>query len=241
MSQSDFRIRRQPPLSAQVYDRIRSMMQDGVFQPGDRMVEEDLARRLSVSRTPVREAFFRLALNGLVEQQDGRFVVPVLTLRDIHEIFQIRRLLEPQAVADIAAAMTGADLIRYEAARDTMLAADGQQAAAAANIAFRALWLSHIPNRRLQETLAKFDDQVVLVRGATLRDPQARAVAADGVCDLVAAFAARDPEAARAVMERFIDDALAWFERVVEAPEADNYPDGIPTKTPLAAFKGQSA
>jgi len=221
VTQTDFSIRRQPPLSLQVYDRLRTMMLDNVFQPGDRMIEEDLARRLSVSRTPVREALFRLSLNGLVEQQDGRFVVPTLTLRDIEEIFQIRRLLEPQAVADIARNVTEADLARYVAGRDRLLAATSQQESAAANIAFRALWLSRIPNRRLQETLAKFDDQVVLVRRATLVDPDARATAAKGVCDLVAAFEARDPQLARKIMEDFIDAAFQWFERVVSATADD--------------------
>lgn len=220
MTRTDFRIRRQPPLGVQVYDQLREMMKASVFQPGDRMVEEDLARRLSVSRTPVREALFRLELNGLVEQQDGRFVVPTLTLRDIHEIFQIRRLLEPQAVADIAAAVSDADLTVYIKGRDRMVAAEGQDAAAAANIAFRALWLSRIPNRRMQDTLARFDDQVVLVRRATLVDPAARAAATAGVCDLVAAFAARDSAAAHRVMEAFIDTALAWFECVVNTPPA---------------------
>lgn len=219
MTQTDFSIRRQPPLSIQVYDRLRKMMQANVFQPGDRMVEEDLARRLSVSRTPVREALFRLALNGLVEQQEGRFVVPTLTLRDIQDIFQIRRLLEPQAVADIAARLTDAELAQFVSGRDRMIAAKGQDAAAAANIAFRALWVSRIPNRRMQETLAKFDDQVVLVRRATLGDPAARAAATAGVCDLVAAFAARDPAGARKVMEDFIDAALSWFERAVTDPD----------------------
>jgi len=224
VTKSDFSIRRQPSLSTQVYDQLRIMMQSNVFQPGDRMVEEDLARRLSVSRTPVREALFRLSLNGLVEQQDGRFVVPTLTLRDIHEIFQIRRLLEPQAVADIARDLSDADLEQFIAGRDRMLAAEGQDAAAAANIAFRALWVSRIPNRRMQEMLAKFDDQVVLVRRATLVDPVARATAARGVDDLVAAFAARDPDAARKVMEDFIDAALLWFERVIIDAADDDEP-----------------
>lgn len=216
MPESDFRLRRPQPLGQQAYDRLRTMMQARVFSPGDRMVEEDLARRLSVSRTPVREALFRLELNGLVEQQDGRFVVPRLTIRDIHEIFQIRRLLEPQAVADIARRVTDADLPGYRAARDRMIAAQGQQdAAAAANIAFRALWLSQIANRRLHEMIARFDDQVMLVRRATLGEPAARAAATKGVCDLVAAFEARDADAAHGVMEAFIDAALSWFETAV--------------------------
>lgn len=210
-----YAVHRAPPLAVQVTKSLRAMLAEPVFEPGARLVEEDLARRLGVSRTPVREALFRLAQMGLVEQRDSGFHVPQLALRDVHEIFQIRRLLEPQAVAEIAARCTDADLPAYVTARDRMLSAKTEEEAIAANIAFRALWLSRIPNRRLREVLDRFDDQAVLVRRATLRDPAARKAAAAGVVALVAAFAARDPVAARQVMEDFIDAALSWFEAAV--------------------------
>lgn len=218
MSSSDFRIRRQPPLAAQVFETLRTMMQAHVFEPGERMVEEDLARRLAVSRTPVREALFRLEQNGMLEQRDGGFHVPRLTLQDVEEIFQIRRLLEPQGVADVAAATTDGDLAAYIAGRDRVLAADTEQAAVKANIAFRGLWLARIPNQRMQDVLMRFDDQVVLVRHATLRSAQSRLDAARGVSRLVDTFAARDPVAARRVMEAFIDSAFAHFHRAVTDP-----------------------
>ena len=221
MSSPDFRIRRQPPLAAQVYDTLRRMMQARVFQPGERMVEEDLARRLAVSRTPVREAMFRLEQNGMLEQRDGGFHVPRLTLRDVEEIFQMRRLLEPQGVADVAAATTDGELADYIAGRDRVIAsATDEESAVKANIAFRGLWLGRIPNRRMQDVLMRFDDQVVLVRHATLRSAQSRADAAHGVCRLVETFAARDPVAARKVMEDFIDSALSHFRQAVTDPVA---------------------
>lgn len=221
MTGATFAIHRAPPLARQVSDSLRAMLAAPVFDPGARLVEEDLARRLNVSRTPVREALFRLAQAGLLDQRDGGFFVPQLTLRDIHEMFQIRRLLEPQAVADIAATRSEADLQAYRTARDRMLAATTEDEASAANIAFRALWLSRIPNRRMQDMIARFDDQVIVVRRATLRDPAARAAAAEGVVALVDAFATRDPDRARRVMEGFIDAALHWFETAVtQAPPA---------------------
>lgn len=215
MTAADFSIRRDPPLSAKVGERLRQMLAAQVFEPGDRLVEEDVARRLAVSRTPVREALFRLEQAGLLEQRDGGFHVPRLSLRDVQEIFQIRRLLEPQAVADIAGVVTGDDLAAFAAGRDRVLAARSVEDAASANIAFRSLWLSRIPNRRMQDVLVRFDDQVVMVRRATLREAEARQAAREGVTSLVAAFEARDPAAARRVMEGFIDAALSWFERAV--------------------------
>lgn len=211
----DFTIRRAPSLSVRVAEGLRKMLAQQVFEPGDRLVEEDLARRLSVSRTPVREALFRLEQAGLVEQRDGGFHVPRLSPRDVQEIFQLRRLLEPQAVADIALSATADDLAAFREGRDRLLAAQTIEDSAAANIAFRALWLARIPNRRMQDVLARFDDQVVMVRRATLSEPEARAAARAGVRALVAAFEARDALAARRVMEDFIDAALAWFERAV--------------------------
>lgn len=215
MTDAAYAIRRAPPLAQQVTESLRAMLAAPVFEPGARLVEEDLARRLSVSRTPVREALFRLAQMGLVEQRDGGFHVPQLGLRDIHEIFQIRRLLEPQAVADIAATCPPEDLPDYHAARDRVISAATQDEATAANIAFRGLWLSRIRNRRLHEVLTRFDDQVILVRRATLRTAPARATAAAGVIALVEAFASHDADAARKIMEDFIDAALNWFEIAV--------------------------
>jgi DNA-binding GntR family transcriptional regulator len=220
----DLTIRRQPPLAALVGERLRQMLASHVFEPGDRLTEEDLARRLAVSRTPIREALFRLQQSGLVEQRDSGFFVPKLTLVDVQEIFQIRRLLEPQAVAEIARTTQEADLAAYRAGRDRLLAATTEEEATDANIAFRALWVSRIPNRRMQGVLARFDDQVVLVRRATLREPAAREAATRGVCALVETFERRDADAARKAMERFVDAALSWFERAVTSGEREDEP-----------------
>jgi DNA-binding GntR family transcriptional regulator len=229
MTAADFAVRRDPPLSAKVGERIRQMLAAQVFEPGDRLVEEEIARRLSVSRTPVREALFRLEQAGLVEQRDGGFHVPRLSLRDVQEIFQIRRLLEPQAVADIAATATDEDLRTLQDARDRLLAAATVEEATAANIAFRSVWLSRITNRRMQDMLVRFDDQVVLVRRATLVEPAARQAARAGVQALVAAIEAGDGNAARRVMEGFIDAALAWFERAVTQADSCHVEEADPT------------
>ena len=215
MSMADFPVRREPPLSAKVGERIRQMLAAQMFEPGDRLVEEDLARRLAVSRTPVREALFRLEQTGLVEQRGGGFHIPRLGRRDVQEIFQIRRLLEPRAVADIAAIVSPDDLSAFADARDRLLDATTIGESVAANIAFRSLWVSRIPNRRMRDVLMRFDDQVMMVRHATLCEPSARDEARQGVKSLVAAFVRHDGPAAQRIMEDFIDAALSWFERAV--------------------------
>ena len=62
--------------SSIAYDTIRQLILDGVYAPGQRMVEEELAQRVGVSRTSVRDSLRRLAGQGLVhiEASRGTFV-----------------------------------------------------------------------------------------------------------------------------------------------------------------------
>jgi DNA-binding GntR family transcriptional regulator len=67
----------------------------GRYAPGQRLIEADLTRDLSVSRGPVREAFRRLSAEGLVESIPNRgAVVRRLTKKETHELFDIRAALE---------------------------------------------------------------------------------------------------------------------------------------------------
>ena len=60
------------PLGEAVYRALREALRSGVYRPGDRLREEEVANRLNVSRTPVREAFGRLVSKGLVVPGQGR-------------------------------------------------------------------------------------------------------------------------------------------------------------------------
>lgn len=85
------------------YTQIRSGLLGGVFAPGERLREEDLAQRTGVSRTPVREALRRLALEGFVDLQPGRGVQVVSwSDQDLDEIFSVRALLEGYGAAQAA-------------------------------------------------------------------------------------------------------------------------------------------
>ncbi len=86
--------------SSLAYDTARQLILDGSFQPGERLLEEELAQRLGVSRTSVRDGLRRLAGEGLVrtEANRGTFVIE-FTNAEIDEIFQLRAVLEGQATA----------------------------------------------------------------------------------------------------------------------------------------------
>jgi DNA-binding GntR family transcriptional regulator len=90
---------------ASPYDQIKEAILTGVLKPMERIAEAHLAERLGLSRTPIREAFGRLAAEGLivVVPQRGSFVSQ-LSLDHVLEIYQIRMPLECMA-ARIAAEM----------------------------------------------------------------------------------------------------------------------------------------
>lgn len=82
----------------QVYQRLRDLIVQGLLAPGSRVVETEVAARLGVSRTPVREALQRLQQEGFVVgapgAQQARLTVAPLTRIDVHELLNIVGELE---------------------------------------------------------------------------------------------------------------------------------------------------
>lgn len=91
--------RKASTLREQAYDIIKNAIMSGVFKPGQALVEEQLAKDLGLSRTPLREALVLLEHDQYIEMipYKGTFVT-TLTEKEVKEIFQIRELLEPEAV-----------------------------------------------------------------------------------------------------------------------------------------------
>jgi DNA-binding GntR family transcriptional regulator len=82
----------------QVYSRLRDLIVQGLLAPGSRIVETEIASRLGVSRTPVREALQRLQQEGYVMgspgAQQSRLTVAPLTRDDVYELLNIVGSLE---------------------------------------------------------------------------------------------------------------------------------------------------
>jgi DNA-binding GntR family transcriptional regulator len=83
------------PIREIVLERLRKAIMDGSFEPGDRLVETSIAEGMGVSRTPVREAFRQLEIEGLAENVPRKgTIVKGISKRDILEIYEIREVLE---------------------------------------------------------------------------------------------------------------------------------------------------
>jgi len=113
-------------LTDQIYEAIRTKIMMWELVSGDFLVEARLAEEYGVSRTPVRESLGLLARDGLVEAfpRIGYQVTPI-GLQDVHEIFDMRILLEGEAAARVAVSATAAELEalgkKHEAWADSIL------------------------------------------------------------------------------------------------------------------------
>jgi len=99
-----------------VYERVLRLLFSGQLAPGARVAEQALARRLGVSRVPVREALAKLVGQGLlVGGQRGEGVrVRRYTPQEIEEVYELRGALEGTAARAAARAATSADIARIE-------------------------------------------------------------------------------------------------------------------------------
>ena len=91
-------------LAEQVYAELKTRMHDFRLVPGDRFSEAEIGARLGVSRTPVREALFKLRNEGLldVESKSGWFVRPI-DFSKLEQLYDLRVLLEVASVARLCA------------------------------------------------------------------------------------------------------------------------------------------
>jgi DNA-binding GntR family transcriptional regulator len=95
---------------------LRRLIVEGVYPPGHRLVQEELADRFGVSRIPLREAMRTLSSEGLLRSVPGRGTfVTVLDLDEIDEIYNLRRLIEPSFAEHVTERISRGDISRFEA------------------------------------------------------------------------------------------------------------------------------
>lgn len=91
----DFEMRAQKPLKEIVYLELKHKILTGEIPTGKRLMEVELAKKMNVSRTPIREAIRRLADDGLVQmtERKGAYVAQI-SIKDMLDVFEIREDME---------------------------------------------------------------------------------------------------------------------------------------------------
>jgi len=215
-------------LADRVYERLREYLRSGKVTWGEALREVTLAAKLRVSRTPVREALSRLAGEGLVEAHGRSFTVPRLSGEDLDHIYELRLLLETEAIRQAARGSPGnpgpQDVKRSLDEAAAAHARGDAERFIAANRRFRAAWLSLVPNRRLVRMVELYADHVRALQFLTLGDSERQKIVLRGMKDILRALERADPTAAADAMRRYLgisrDAMLRAAGRMINAAEA---------------------
>ncbi|WP_433828826.1 GntR family transcriptional regulator [Actinoplanes sp. CA-015351] len=163
-------------------DRLRRDILSGRTDPGERLVEEQLTRRLGISRAPLREAMRLLAEQGLVEHIPRRGArVATLSDEDVRELYEVRDVLERHAVSTMPPAP---DLSRLRVALDTIrkaTEADDRLELANAHRRFHAEVVALSGNRQLTGLYESILVRIQLYMAVNMRREAETAAPADGV------------------------------------------------------------
>jgi DNA-binding GntR family transcriptional regulator len=196
------------------------MIMGGELRPGARLGEVELAERLGVSRTPVREALSRLAAEGLVELVPNRGArVATWTVAELEGVFDLRSSLEPQLTAHAVPNATPADLEELDALATRMreVGSPGPHqdldALVPLNRAFHDRLVALAGHPTLAAALAAAIHPPIVRRNFLTYDEASLRRSLAHHSEIVAALRAGDPEWARAVMTAHIANARAVMVR----------------------------
>ncbi|MDB5819201.1 MAG: transcriptional regulator, GntR family [Rhizobacter sp.] len=184
---------------------------EGRLAPGSRIVEADIARRMNVSRAPVREAARRLERQGvLVAKPRHGFAVRNVSVQEIDNLFEVRISLELTAVEAACRKASDEGLARLRSMVDTMVRDSPTQAQherIARDLAFHTLICELSGNAHLHRIFSDTQTEmrmIIALIDAVYHDPRTVASLHYPIVD---ALQARDAEAARAAMRVHLDDA----------------------------------
>lgn len=210
-------------LSDVVYRRLRDDVLLGRLRPNELLVETELADRLEVSRTPIRESLQRLASEGLVTQRRRRWVVYEHNHDEVRHIYEMRAALEGFAARLASVRASQEQLEEAAQAADTAVdLSHGNSEMVDRNDRFHRIVVEAAHNPRLavaieQNRLYYFNRQV-----APLYGREEIAVSQGHHHDLVNALRAGDAQRAETVVREHIRHALRVIEqRRFEIPPAD--------------------
>ncbi|MFG3555817.1 GntR family transcriptional regulator [Micromonospora sp. NPDC047557] len=187
--------------------RLTREILSGKSDPGERLVEEQLTRRLGISRAPLREALRLLAQQGLVEHVPRRGVrVATLSDRDVRELYELRDVLERFSVRAGIPVGRESDLAGLRATLDQMreaTRAGDRMTVAESHRAFHVALVALAGNRHLSAVYGSILVKLQLYMAINLRREAEMAQPLDGVHRherLFEAVVGGDPEEVLAVL-----------------------------------------
>jgi DNA-binding GntR family transcriptional regulator len=205
------------PVRKKAYEHLKTAILSGHLSPKERLTEEHLAETLGVSRTPVREAFYKLEAEGLIRPLKTRgFIVSGDSKEEVKELFELRAILEGYALRIIS------EKITREGLQHLGTFIDKAQAALEANRMDDVFkWNTRFHDYlhelvsdsiRLYRLIVDMRKQVLRHRKVTLQSIEGAQRTLDGHQKILLALRLKDPELCEKTMREHIklakEDAL---------------------------------
>jgi len=200
------------------YHQLLAGIRSGQFRPGDRLRETDVAQKLALSRTPVREALRKLESDGIVEHRPrAGAVIRTLSTPEIVELYEMRLVLERTA-AEMAAKHASAAEVDMLTDINAQIEAAGQDTprAAALNQDFHSSIYLATRNRFLLASARALNNALILL-GPTTLDDEARIKAVTSQhAQIISAISAGDQKAAGDAAEAHLQTSLRHRLKVLQ-------------------------
>jgi DNA-binding GntR family transcriptional regulator len=190
---------------------IREAIVDGRLKPGQRLKEEDLARQLGISRTPVREALLMLQVEGLIVATPNRgATVRVHTPDDLEDLYALRALLEGHAARRAGGRVTEAhiELLRESCDRfETLSPDDDLRELVRENLFFHSTILDIAGSARLAGMVRGVIELPLVYKSYIWYSPDQKRISSHYHRQIVRALATGDAERAELVMKEHVFEA----------------------------------
>ncbi len=200
------------PVREKAYEYLKASVLSGHFTPGERLTEEYLAKKLGVSRTPIREALHKLESEGLIKLLETRgFIVYRDSKDEVEELFELRAILEGYALRVISEKISERDLDRLEGlieGAEDALRRGRMEEVFKWNTKFHdTLHGIVIDRKRLYRLLVNIRKYVLRYRRDTLQYPDGGKRAIDGHRKILLALRLRDHDLCERMMRDHIQEA----------------------------------
>lgn len=193
-----------------VFETLENDILGGAICDGDVLTEQRLCDRLGVSRTPVREAIFRLKQEHLVEEKSHGICVVGVTAQDLYDIYEIRKRIEGYATGRCAAIITPEQLQNLQEIVDLQEFFTGKGSAESiqdTDAQFHETIYEICGSRMLRATLTDLHRKVRQYRKLSVENPDRARVAMREHRDIVNALARHDAKEAEHLALLHIENA----------------------------------
>lgn len=211
------------PLRDVVFNTLRQAILKGELEPGERLMEIQLADRLGVSRTPIREAIRKLELEGLVLMIPRKGAeVAEITEKSLKDVLEIRRALEDLAVRLACEKITKEELKELKKAGDDfkkVLKSQDITEVAEADVRFHDVIYMATDNPKLIQLLNNFREQMYRFRVEYLKKAEVRPQLLAEHDEIIRYITEGNKEEASRVVTRHIENQALTVQDVIRTKQ----------------------